>query len=177
VSASPASHIEAVRRSVAEGRFHALVVDDLTPDDLKAIGWSGGPGHIRSVGSYLARVPSGEIEYLVLRAPAGETVSKCCVDYVEHTGAGTLKQIATHDELQGLGLATRVIAVAEDRIRSRGLEWAVLGVEDDNARARALYEHLGYVTYGREHASWELEDDGNRSTYETDLEMMRKALR
>ncbi len=171
-------HIDAVRLCVADGRIASLVVDDMTTADLGSLAWSGSPGHIRSVASYLARVPSGEISYLVLRAPSGSPVSKCCIDYTEHPGAGTLIQIATHSELQSLGLATRIIGVAEDRVRARGLETTVLGVEDDNPRARSLYVRLGYGSYGREKASWPHEDeDGNTSMYETEFEMLRKALR
>src|SRR5438552_19041648 len=90
----------------------AFVVSDLTQADLSAIEWSGEPGHIKSVATLVRRVPSGEIEYLAIRAPSGEPVAKLCIDYVEHDGSATLTQLATRDALQGLGLATRLVAAA-----------------------------------------------------------------
>jgi hypothetical protein len=45
------------------------------------------------------------------------------------------------------------------------------------ARARRLYERLGYQAAGRQHASWEYEDDdGVLRLYETTLTILRKRL-
>lgn len=168
---------ESVHQAIVESGVNVLPVNDLTEDDLALIGWSGNPGHIRSVAALLKRVPSAEVEYLAVRAPNGEPIAKGCIDYSLHGGAGTLQQIATRDDLQGLGLATRLIAVAEERIRARGLRWAVIGVEEENDRARRLYERLGYEAYSREHDSWDREDDlGNVSTYETEIVLLRKRM-
>ena len=44
-------------------------------------------------------------------------------------------------------------------------------------RARRLYERLGYRAAGRQHASWEYEDDdGLLRLYETTLTILRKRL-
>lgn len=159
------------------GDDDAFPVTDLTEADLAAIEWSGRPSHIQSVAALVGRVPSGDVEYLALRTQSGEPVSKLCIDYVEHEGAGTLMQLATRDDLQRRGLATRLIAAAEDRIRVRGLGWALLGVEADNPRARMLYERLGYALFRRQPASWEQEDEnGNVSLYETEVLLLRKEL-
>src|SRR5690348_1840692 len=79
----------------------ALVVDDLRPDEVERIAWSGSPSHLRSVARVLERVPSGETEYLVVRAPTGEPVAKGGIDYTQQTGAGAIFQLATHEQLQG----------------------------------------------------------------------------
>jgi ribosomal protein S18 acetylase RimI-like enzyme len=154
-----------------------LWVDDLIKDDLSSLGWSGAPLHLVSVGRALDRVASGEVEYLVVRAPDGHPIAKVGIDYAANPGAGTLWQMATAHELQGLGIGTHLISVAESRIRERGLLVAQLDVGDNNPRARALYERLGYREAGRRCASWDVEDaDGNVSRYETELVMLRKEL-
>jgi hypothetical protein len=45
----------------------AIVIDELTADDLARIAWSGSPVHIRSVARKLERVADGSLEYLVAR--------------------------------------------------------------------------------------------------------------
>lgn len=86
-----------------------------------------------------------------------------------------LFQLDTVDELQGLGLGSRLIEAAEDRIRRRGLRLAGMGVEDSNPRARALYERLGYSFAAREPASWEVTDeDGTAVLYETEINVLIK---
>jgi ribosomal protein S18 acetylase RimI-like enzyme len=153
-------------------------VDDLGKDDLPFLGWSGGSAHLASVGRALARVESGEVEYLVVRAPRGYPIAKGGIDYAVRPGAGTLSQLATADEVRGLGIGAHLIAVAEGRMRERGVRTAELAVEDDNPRARALYERLGYrEEVRRESASWYVEDaDGNLVLYETELAVLRKRL-
>ena len=89
------------------------------------------------------------MEYLVVRSPSGYSVAKAGIDYAANPSVGAITQLATIDELQGLGPGTHLIAVAESRIRRRGVRVAELGVEEDNPRARALYERLGYEEAGR----------------------------
>ena len=171
---------DAARRAVKRSGVEALVVDDLLVRDLPMMGWSGSPSHLRSVAQLLAVVESGtgDVEYLALRAPGGEPIAKVCIDYRSHDDAGTLTQAAVHGDLQGLGLGTRLIAVAEERVRARGKGRSVMGVEESNPRARALYERLGYSEFSREHASWEHEDsDGRVSKYETEIVLLGKHLR
>jgi ribosomal protein S18 acetylase RimI-like enzyme len=154
-----------------------LRVDELTKDDLPALGWSGTPRHLVHVGRALDRVASGEVEYLAVRAPDGHPIAKVGIDYAANPGAGTLWQMATTDELQGLGIGAYLISIAEKHIRERRLRVAQLDVEVDNPRARALYERLGYREAGRRTASWDVEDaDGSVSLYETEVVMLRKAL-
>jgi ribosomal protein S18 acetylase RimI-like enzyme len=169
--------IRDVRRIVESEGPGGLRVDDLTGDDLATLDWSGSALHLASVGRALDRVPSGEVEYLVARAPSGQSVAKAGIDYASTPGAGTIMQLATADEVQRLGIATHLIEVAEERMRARGLAAAELGVEDDNPGARALYERLGYREVGRRPAAWASQDaDGNTTLYETELAILRKTL-
>ena len=113
----------------------------------------------------------------MVRAPAGEPVAKMRVDYTSEADTGVFSQLAVRGPLQGLGVATTLIGVGEQRVRARGLAFAALAVEDDNPRARRLYERLGYRDAGRQHASWEEEDDGGVvRLYETTLTILRKRL-
>jgi ribosomal protein S18 acetylase RimI-like enzyme len=169
--------ISTVRHVVRTAGPGALVIDDLCPENLSRLGWSGNPEHLRKVTSALERVASGEVEYLVVRAPHGEPVAKGGIDYTQHDAAGTLWQLATHAQRKGLGLGTCLIAEAERRIRRRRLPWAMLSVEDDNPRARALYERLGYAAWRQESAAWHYEDDqGTLRLYETLVTVLRKRL-
>jgi ribosomal protein S18 acetylase RimI-like enzyme len=153
------------------------MVDDLRAEDLERIEWSGDNAHVRGVAAAIARVPAGEVEYLALRAPTGGPVAKGGINYAAHAGAGTIWQLATHPELQSLGLGTHLVGEAERRIRRRGLEWAVVGVEDNNPRARALYERLGYSAYAREATCWDHEDEhGNVTMHATEVALLRKHL-
>jgi ribosomal protein S18 acetylase RimI-like enzyme len=166
-----------VRRVLANEGPTGLRVDELVREDLPSLGWSGDAAHLASVGRALDRVELGEVEYLVVCAPSGVPIAKGLIDYALKAGTGTLSQLTTAHELQGLGIGARLIAVAEGRMRDRGIRVAELGVEDDNPRARALYERLGYREVGRESASWNVEDaDGSLSLYETELSVLRKAL-
>lgn len=167
----------AVRRVLEAEGVEGLRVADLTREDISSLGWSGDRLHLVSVGRALDRVGSGDVEYLVVRAPSGDPVAKLGIDYAANPGAGLLMQLSTADELQGLGIATHLIAVAEGRIRERGLFVAELGVEEHDPRARALYERLGYTMARRQSASWDSEDEhGNATVYETELLILRKEL-
>jgi ribosomal protein S18 acetylase RimI-like enzyme len=169
--------VQGARDAVEAHGVRALIVNDLTADDLSDIVWSGGETHVESVAKELAKVASGEVEYLAVRAPNGKPIAKGCINYTEHEGAGTLTQLATVGGLQGLGVGSRMIAVAEDRIRQRGLTIAMMGVEENNPRAQALYERLGYRPTGREKESWiETDQQGKRFLYETEVTLLSKEL-
>ncbi len=169
--------ISAVRHVARTTGPGALIIDDLCPQDLPRLAWSGNPEHVRGVARALERVALGDVEYLVVRAPDGEPVAKGGIDYTQNDMAGTLCELTTHARLQSLGLGTCLVAEAEQRIRRRGLPWAMLSVEDNNPRARALYERLGYVAWGRQTAAWHYEDDGGSlRLYETEVTVLRKRL-
>ena len=155
----------------------SLTVSDLTPADLPLIAWSGSATHLESVTRALERVPSGEVEYLAVRAPDGQIVAKGGIDYKQHAQAPTMWQLATRTELQSRGIGTLLIQTMEDRMRARGFKRAMVGVEHNNPRARLLYERLGYKTCGTEHASWErLDEHGHRFLYETEVILLDKQL-
>jgi len=156
----------------------AIVIDELTADDLARIAWSGSPVHIRSVARKLERVADGSLEYLAARGPDGEPVSKGLIDDASNDDAGTLEQLATRAELMSRGIGTKLIREAERRIRERGKRWAVLSVEDNNPRARSLYERLGYVEYARVPDAWDaVNEQGETFRYETVVPLLRKDVR
>ena len=169
--------LEGLRQRILAGGTRQLAAGDLCDDDLAGLAWSGNPAHLRSVAAALRRAAQGLEDYLVVRAPGGQPVAKMRVDYTSEAGAGVFSQLAVIGPLQGLGIATMLIGVGEQRMRAHGLAFAALGVEDDNPRARRLYERLGYRAAGRQHASWEYEDDdGVLRLYETTLTILRKHL-
>ncbi len=166
----------AVREEIEAVGVDRLVIDDLTMDDLERIAWSGSSAHLRNVATRLEAVARGEADYLAVRSPSGDPIAKGGITYDE-PDAGEIMQVATDPDLQGLGIASRLISVAEERIRSRGLGWAVLGVEEGEERTAALYRRLGYEAYATEEDSWIAEDeDGCESVHHAIITMMRKKL-
>ena len=154
----------------------AVTVSDLDPESIGDIEWPGSPAHLENVAVQLHRVASGEVVYLVVRAD-GHAVSKGGIDFAKEPGVGTIWQLATHEQLEGLGLATRLITALERHAGERGFRKLRLDVELDNTRARRLYEHLGYRVTGRADASWVTErPDGTRFLYSTAVEEMEKLL-
>jgi ribosomal protein S18 acetylase RimI-like enzyme len=171
------SDLADTRRALKEGAAGSLIVDDLTGADLADIGWSGTAAHVRAVADALEQVRRGKMEYLAIRSLDGAPVAKAGINYGEAPGVGTIAQMATHGDLQGLGLGSRLIAAAETCVRRRGLEVARIAVEDDNPRARALYERHGYVVVGRREVSWQAEaPDGSLFLYRTVVGELDKAL-
>ena len=169
--------IEGLRALIRVGGVRQLAVGDLRADEVAGLAWSGNPAHLRSVAAALQRAAQGLEDYLVVRAPGGQPVAKMRVDYTSEADTGVFSQLATIGPLQGLGIATMLIGAGEQRVRARDRTFAALGVEDDNPRARRLYERLGYQAVGRQHASWEYEDDdGVLGLYETTLTILRKRL-
>jgi ribosomal protein S18 acetylase RimI-like enzyme len=172
-----AAAIEGLRAMLLAGGVQQLAIGDLRADEVAGLAWSGNPAHLRSVAAALERAAEGLEDYLVVRAPGGEAVAKMRIDYTSEAGTGVFSQLATMRALQGLGLATMLIGAGEQRVRARGLAFAALGVEDNNPRARRLYQRLGYQPAGRQHASWEYQDDaGVLRVYETTLTILRKRL-
>jgi len=169
--------VEGLRAMILADGVRQLAVGDLRADDLAGLAWSGNPAHLRSVATARERAAQGLEDYLVVRAPVGEPVAKMRVDYASEDDTGVFSQLATMGQLQGLGIATVLIAPGEQRVRARGLAFAALGVVDDNPRARRLYERLGYRASGRQQASWEYEDDaGVVRLHETTLTILRRRL-
>lgn len=169
--------IEGLRAMILAGGVRQLAVGDLRADEVAELAWSGSPAHLRSVAAALQRAAQGLEDYLVVRAPDGEPVAKMRIDYTSQADTGVFSQLAAMGPLQGLGIATMLIGAGEQRVRARGLAFAALGVEDNNPRARRLYRRLGYRAAGRQHASWETEDDtGVLRVYETTLTILRKRL-
>jgi ribosomal protein S18 acetylase RimI-like enzyme len=169
--------LEGLRQMILADGARQLAVSDLCDGDLPGLAWSGNPAHLRSVVAAVNRAAQGLEDYLVVREPGGQPVAKMRADYTSEAETGVFSQLAVMGPLQGLGIATMLIGVGEQRVRARGLAFASLGVEDNNPRARRLYERLGYRTVGRQHASWETEDDdGVLRLYETTLTILRKRL-
>lgn len=153
----------------------ALVVDDFIAADVPL--WSSHPSSARSLGRALTRRDAGKIDYLAVRAPSGEALAKCGIEYTQEPNAGVIYQLDVLGPLQGFGLGTRLIEEAERRIKARGLAFAMMGVEDDNPRARELYERLGYRFKKREQESWEyLDEAGVNRTHTTACAVLAKRL-
>jgi ribosomal protein S18 acetylase RimI-like enzyme len=169
------THVDfrALRDAVSSGSLEP-VVGPLGPDELDLIAWSGSPTHLENVAGQLERVESGDVEYLTVRVN-GVPLAKGGIDFAKEAGAGTIWQVATHPEFEGLGLATRLIEELEQRAVRRGVRRLRLAVEIENNRGRRLYEHLGYSRIGDSEASWEAEaEDGSRFQYEAKLTEMLK---
>jgi len=151
------------------------VVSPLRVDDINEVAWSGSPTHLDSIASQLQRVATGEVVYYVVYAD-GHGVCKGGIDFAKEPGAGTIWQIATHPQLEGLGLATLLIDALEQQARHRGVHQLRLGVELDNTRARRLYEHLGFHVIGESATSWLADaDDGTQFLYTTTIAEMKKS--
>jgi ribosomal protein S18 acetylase RimI-like enzyme len=169
--------VDAAYRFILNRGVGALPVGDVCHADLEQLTWSGSASHLRNMAAQLDRVARGEVAYQTVRLPTGESVAKGGVDFAAHPDAGMIFQLATRDGLEGLGLASRLIAALEDRIRERGLTTSCLSVEPDNLRALRLYEYLGYRQCGHSQASWEAEgEDGSTFVYQATLVDLKKDL-
>jgi GNAT superfamily N-acetyltransferase len=168
----------AVRRAqLTDLGLDALVIDDLNPDDMPLIGWSGDPHHLRVVADALQRRRIGEFEYLTVRLPEGRPVAKVAIDFIRYPGAGYLHQFATDPALQGLGVGTHLLTGAEARIRTRGVTVAHVAVEKDNERAGALYARLGYQAVGEDTEEWgHSAPDGTVTMQRFEVIVLRKSL-
>lgn len=165
---------QAIRGQIDEFSVDSLVVNDLAPEDLVDLGWSGSTSHVEHVGEALKR---NSIDYMAVRASNGQAIAKGAIDYSAHEGAGTLTQLATMPELRGLGIGSRLISQLEERIRQHGLHTVIIGVEIDNPDAKRLYDRLGYIEYDRTQESWEEKNEhGQPHTYVADVILMKKEL-
>jgi ribosomal protein S18 acetylase RimI-like enzyme len=165
--------VNVLRASISSG-VALLDVTPLRQDEIDLIAWSGSRAHVEDVLRQLQRVESGEVDYLTVRAE-GLPVAKGGLDFAKEAGAGTIWQVATHPQLQRLGLATRLMGELETRARRRGVRRLRLAVEIENARARHLYQRLGYEPIGESEVSWEDEaQDGSRFLYRTKVTEMAK---
>lgn len=166
--------VHVLRASIQSGNAR-LDITPLLPQEIEFIGWSGTRLHLDNVLAQLKRAPAGEVEYLMVRAD-GLPVAKGGIDFAKEPGAGVIWQLATHPQLQGLGLATRLIGELESRAVRRGVLRLRLGVETENLRALRLYEHLAYETIGESEASWVAEaEDGSPFLFTTTcIEMVKE---
>lgn len=169
--------VREIRSCIEQNGVDALELNDLTLADLPDIQWSGGPLHPKAVADALIRAKLGEVEYLAIRSPNGKPICIGGIDYVKYESAGYLWQLATVEELRGLGLGSRLIKEAERRILRRGPTKVIIGVEVINTRAKALYDRLGYTAYARVKDSWEEGDDnGHAVLYQADVILMSKVV-
>lgn len=162
-------------RLVKEG-VHWLTVDKLVLADIPNIGWSGNKNHLKIVEQQIrADAPANT---LAIRTPGDTVLAKVYVDHATNDLASTIGQLATHPELQSLGVGTRLIGAAETLITSLGKSLAVLGVETKNTQAIQLYDRLGYQPQHLETHYWEVTgSDGELYPYEARVRIMHKALR
>ena len=55
--------------------------------------------------------------------------------------------LRVHQELQGTGIARRLMDRMEENARERGIRYLTLGVDDTNLRAIEFYRRRGYATF------------------------------
>jgi ribosomal protein S18 acetylase RimI-like enzyme len=172
-----AQAIAQAQRAVADHGVGALLIDDLTAEDLPLLGWSGDAAHLASVETQLYRMAVGDVEYLVARAPDSTPVGKAGLDLGVVPHRGIVWQVAVHEELQGIGIGTALIHACEARARARGCREIALSVELDNPRARALYERLGYAAFDERDTGWTVIDaSGAQVWYGTRVADMKTPL-
>lgn len=131
-----------------------LTVRDLDPVDLPDLHWSGGAEHVRALAEALQASYTGETAVLVIALANGQLVAVGAVDFRPDPGVGVLSMLSVHEQLQSLGLGTRLVAALEKRVRRHGLSRVQLAVEHDNPRAMALYRRLGYLEIGSRVETW-----------------------
>ena len=100
--------------------------------------------------------------------------------YVDVTHSAFLEAGATSVAFRRKGVATALIREAERLARAKGCTQIGLSVgSTDNPEAKRLYEHLGYVDWGRGEflISWEyIDQHGNRGTESEVVTYMHKRL-
>lgn len=148
----------------------------LAEADLNSMAWAGDALHIEIVREQL-NDKSTDAETLAIYTSNGVPVAKGYVVYDLATGEATISQLATHPNLQSLGLGTMLLCALENTARELGIRKAVLGVESTNPRARKLYEKLGYEFFKSDVDSWEAADaNGDTYTHHTDVDWLSKLL-
>jgi ribosomal protein S18 acetylase RimI-like enzyme len=172
-----AAAVAQARRAIADHGVGALLIDDLTSEDVPVLGWSGDAAHLASIRAQLPRIEAGEVEYVVARAPDGTPIGKAGVDLGVDRLRGIVWQVVVHGDLQGLGIGSALLHQCEARILALGRREAALSVELDNPRARALYERLGYVAFDERDTGWPVIDEaGAEQWYRTRVVDLRKPL-
>jgi hypothetical protein len=79
-----------IKHEIENLGLESLTFQDLELENLHLLNWSGSETHLESIAKELARVPSGEVEYLVLRASHDEYLTKGAIDYLAHKNSGTM---------------------------------------------------------------------------------------
>ena len=100
--------------------------------------------------------------------------------YIDVTHSAFLEAGATRVAYRRKGVATALIREAERLARAKGCTHICLEVgSTDNPEAKHLYEHLGYIDWGRGEflISWEyIDTDGNQGTESEVVTYMHKRL-
>lgn len=166
---------EKIRAEITQFGISHLSVSDLLLSDLPELSWAGDSRHIENVERQMLADPLNQT--LAVRTADGTVVAKGYVDHADNHTESNIGQLATHPELQSLGIGTLLMHGAESCIKSKEKNVAVLGVEVINVRAKALYERLGYAIRGQEKQGWDAVDEhGDIFYYETEVLIMSKLL-
>ena len=167
--------IQSIREAIQREGVDWLTVDSLNLEDIPNIGWSGNKNHLKLVSEQLRSNKAADT--LVIRTPNGVVLSKGYIDHTTSDAASTIGQLATHPELQSLGIGKKLINAAEAIMRNLGKSWSVLGVETKNTKAMRLYLKLGYEPQHLETHYWDITDsDGKLQPYEAEVQIMHKNL-
>lgn len=102
------------------------------------------------------RYEKGEIMMLVAEAnnfPVGQAY----IDLVKRgeESIGVIWSLRVLENLQNLGIGTRLIKSAEKFLESKGFGIAEIAVEKDNPNAKRIYERLGYHVVRDEIDEWD----------------------
>lgn len=167
--------VEKIRAEIRQFGISHLSVSDLLLSDLPELSWAGDSRHIEIVEHQM--LANSINQTLAVRTTAGTVVAKGYVDHAASDTESSIGQLATHPELQSLGIGTLLMHGAESCIKSKQKNVSVLGVEVINVRAKALYERLGYALRGQEKQGWDAVDEhGDIVYYETEVLIMSKIL-
>lgn len=147
-----------------------LTVRELEPTDFGELDWAGGAEHQRALAEALQASYAGAVAVLVIALANGRLAAVGAVDFRAAPDLGVLSMLSVREDLQSLGLGTRLVAALEQRVRRAGRVRARLAVEHDNPRAAALYRRLGYREVDSQVESWPVPGGRTYVTVSTVLE-------
>ena len=153
---------------------------DLHRVDLDSIAWCGDALHLDIMRQQLDQaVVDGMVmsETLAVRYIDGTVVAKGYVQHLPSLSKSVISQLATHPQLQSLGLGSMLMSALEARVLAQNIRCVELGVEQSNGKARLLYERLGYRFARTAQDSWQaIDGNGIEYVHSTQVDWLEKHL-
>ncbi len=147
--------------------LNAIRIRHIGADDLAGLEWEGEYTHFRKVYAnafaraqrgnavlWLAESEDGSLLGQVFALLKSDTVS----DVADGKESALIHSFRVRPHLRGLGLGSRLLAVAEADLIQRGFFWVYLNVAHDNPGAVRLYERNGYKRIFPISGHWSYED-------------------